>query len=308
VLAPSESRRRALLSQYFDDILFRDVALRHQVRDLDTLRGLAVYLLSQTASRISMQRIANIFGVSLELARSYCRYLEEAFLVSFLPFYTLKTAERMRRPRKVHAVDLGLRNVVSLSGAPDRGRLAETAVHNLLASQAPGQMIHDGLFYWEDEVEVDLVLRRSLGVQGVIQVTDSGLTHPASRVRELRSLAGARLAFPQAQSLLVARDIPQGDDLLEGASTIELWRFLLTPRVAAAILSSERPPEPLLPDEEKIFRHLLKNGQITRRIAARVCGIGGTQASRLLRRMEETGSLERHGRGRGTWYSLNRQT
>ena len=61
---------------------------------------------------------------------AYCRHLEEAYLVSFLPFYTLKSAERLRRPSKVHAIDPGLRNAISLSGAPDRGRLMETAVLN----------------------------------------------------------------------------------------------------------------------------------------------------------------------------------
>jgi predicted AAA+ superfamily ATPase len=53
VLAEDERRKEALLKQYFDDVLFKDVAMRHEVRDVPTLRSLAVYLLTQTASRIS---------------------------------------------------------------------------------------------------------------------------------------------------------------------------------------------------------------------------------------------------------------
>lgn len=85
VLADEEARKEALLKQYFEDVLFKDLALRHQIRDLSTLRSLAVHLLTQTTSLVSLQRVAGIFGVSLDLARAYCGYLEEAFLVTFLP-------------------------------------------------------------------------------------------------------------------------------------------------------------------------------------------------------------------------------
>jgi len=137
-LATEERRKETLLKQYFDDILFRDVAWRHQIRDVTTLRRLAVHLLSRTARMISLQRLARVFGVSLELVRSYCQYLEEAFLLRFVSFYGLKTAEQIRKPRKVHALDTGLRNAVCLTGSQDR-YLAESAVHNALLGQG-----HDG--------------------------------------------------------------------------------------------------------------------------------------------------------------------
>ena len=161
VLAADTRRKEVLLQQYFDDILFRDVAWRHQIRNFTTLRRLAVHLLSRTARMVSLQRLARVFGVSLELVRSYCQFLEEAFLVRFAPFYSLKTAEQLRKPRKVHAVDPGLRNAVCLTGSPDRGRLMETAVHGALE-----RTDHDGLFYWKDEVEVDFILGSQFWGQG----------------------------------------------------------------------------------------------------------------------------------------------
>ena len=150
VLADDERREEVLLKQYFDDTLFEDVALRHRIRDLAVLRNLAAYLLRQTGTLVSAQRLSRIFSVSPELFRTYCGYLEEAFLVSFVSFYTLKIAERLRRPQKVYAVDPGLCNAVCLTGSPDRGRLMETAVHGALE-----RTDHDGLFYWKDDVEVD---------------------------------------------------------------------------------------------------------------------------------------------------------
>ncbi len=69
VLAADERRKDLLLKQYFDDILFKDVALRHEVRDVRLLRALAVYLLSKTASLARCSRVPNplcqIDGVTL---------------------------------------------------------------------------------------------------------------------------------------------------------------------------------------------------------------------------------------------------
>lgn len=221
VLASDGERKKALLRQYFDDTLFKDVALRHEIRDLPLLRNLAVYLLGQTASLVSFQRLARVFEISKTAASAYCRHLEEAYLVSFLPFFSLKSAERLHRPSKVHAIDTGLRNAISLSVAPDRGRLMETAVHNALLREDS-----DGLFYWKGEGEVDLAVRRGLGIERLIQVTDEGLLDPASRRREIEALAEASGVFPGAEPLIVAGALPpQGVEEI-GVRTVAIGRFL----------------------------------------------------------------------------------
>jgi predicted AAA+ superfamily ATPase len=152
---------------------------------------------------------------------AYCRHLEEAYLVSFLPFYTLKSAERLRRPSKVHAIDPGLRNAISLSGAPDRGRLMETAVHNALLGEDS-----DGLFYWKGQGEVDLAVRRGLGIERLIQVTDEGLLDPVSRRREIEALVEASSVFPGAELLVVAGALPPPGLEELGVPTVAVGRFL----------------------------------------------------------------------------------
>jgi len=236
VLTPDAERKKDLLRQYFDDILFKDVALRHQIRDLPLLRNLAVYLLAQTASLVSFQRLANVFEISKTMVSAYCHYLAEAYLVSFLPFYTLKSAERLRRPSKVHAIDLGLRNAVSLSAAPDRGRLMETAVHNALARESS-----EGLFYWKGEGEVDLAVRRGLDIERLIQVTDEGLLEPASRRREVAALVEASSVFPGAETLVVAGALPPPGLGELGVPAIAVGRFLARGSHSRTAAPSARP-------------------------------------------------------------------
>ncbi len=305
VLADDERRREVLLKQYFDDALFKDVALRHRVRDLAVLRNLAVFLLGQTASLVSAQRLARIFRVSPELARTYCAYLEQAFLVSFVPFFTLKTAERLRRPQKVYAVDTGLRNAVCLTGSPDRGRLMETAVHSAL-----DRVRHDGLFYWKDEVEVDLAVRRGLTIRSLIQVAAEGLEKESVRTRELRSLEKAQSVFPQAQTFLVAGSLPTGSSIpADGISSqvcrLPLWRFLTEARERILARRDAVPSgsEDEMCPGEMVLHHVGHHGRITRREAANLCGLSRPQASQLLRRLVEAGDIVRHGTGGGTWYA-----
>jgi hypothetical protein len=299
VLAKDEERKEVLLKQYFDDILFRDVSWRHQIRNFTTLRRLAVHLLSRTARLVSLQRLAQIFGVSLELIRSYCQYLEEAFLVHFVPFYSLKTGEEVRRPRKVHALDPGLRNAVCLTGSPDRGYLAESVVHNALLAQAP-----DSLFYWEGTGEVDLLVHQGTSVRTLVQVCES-LDDRAVRDRELRALAAAKASFPTAQALLVASE-PPAHELRGTAADVDvvpLWRFLAAG--GASIPERKDGPEPDLPDPESaVLEHLNEHGRMTRKEVCALLGLTAAQASSLLRRLLAEGELVRHGSGRGTWYGL----
>lgn len=222
VLEESEQRRHTLLKTYFDDLLYKDVALRHRVRDMQALRALAVHLLAQTANLVSLQRTARTFGVSLDLARTYLGHLQEAYLVESLPYYSLKVTERQRHPQKVHAVDLGLRNAVCLSETPDRGRLAETSVTSALRRDPDND-----LFYWKADGEVDLLVRRGNRVKALVQVVCEGLDDEASAVRkrETAPFAAGRAAYPEARCVLVVgRGV--GPDLPD-VDVMPLWRLLL---------------------------------------------------------------------------------
>jgi len=296
VLARDEERKGDLLRQYFDDILFKDVALRHQIRDLAVLRDLAAYLLAQTASLVSFQRLAQVFQISKAAVQVYCRHLAEAFLLSLVPFYTLKTAERLRRPSKVYAIDTGLRNAVSLSGVPDRGRLMETAVYNHLARQR-----HDGVFYWKGEGEIDFALRHGLGIGKLIQVTDEGLLSPDARDRELRPFAEASTAFPHAERWVVAGASPPPGGGELGVAVTSLGRFLAAgfPPVA-----SGKGVPVVEPDAVKVLDHLREHGKITRHEVSRLCTLTPPRATRLLSRLLSEGEITRRGTGRGTWYVL----
>lgn len=224
VLSNDEVRKELLLKQYFDDILFKDVAMRHSVRDIGTLRNLAVHLLTQTGNLTSYQRIAKLFGVSLDLAQSYCHYLQEAFLINFVSFYSQKVSERNRNPHKVYALDLGLRYVVGLAHSADRGRLIETAVYQALI-----QKKNDGVFYWKKEQEIDFAIRQGNIITTLLQVADGDEKVVENLPREIKAFLTAGKKFSKANKIIIAGQALRAAyaETEKNISVIPLWKFLL---------------------------------------------------------------------------------
>lgn len=224
MLAQDDEQREELLRRYFDDILYKDVALRHNIRDLRTLRNFAAHLLTQTGSLISFTRLGNLFGISTELAGHYCHYLQESYLVDLLPFYSLKVAERNRNPQKIHVIDPGIRRMASLTGSEDKGHLIESIVYNHLR-----QYQNDGIFYWKKTGEIDLLLRRYNTIERIIQVAYDGLDNGAIQNRELKACDEAKKYFPSATASIICWQMPKDTKPFEevGVELVPLWKFLL---------------------------------------------------------------------------------
>ncbi len=154
VCAGSSERRLTLLQQYFSDILMKDVAVRHQVREARALMDLARLLMKHVASRVSAGKMAQTLGVSRSWVLRMMDLLEQSLLLRFCRHFSFSMAQSMsiQKPRKVYATDLGLRNAVAPSLTPDRGHLAENVLHQHLCSL--------GAFptFWSGQREVDFVV------------------------------------------------------------------------------------------------------------------------------------------------------
>ena len=224
VLAQNSEEKTRILQRYFDEILFKDIVQRHKIRNEMALRNIAIHLLTNTSTLITLRRIADIFQVSQDLALSYIQYLKEAFMVSTLDFYSLKTSERIRNPMKVHAVDLGLRKIASLSSSADETKLLETQMHNALKCHQ-----NDEVFYWKRKGEIDLLTQKGGFVTGLYQVAYAGLNQEKVEQREFCGLQKAMIQFPKASGYLITRIIDDATCYEKYPDIVvkPLWQFLL---------------------------------------------------------------------------------
>ncbi len=222
VLTEGDEKRSKILHHYFDDILFRDIVLRHEVRDVKLLQSVAEYYMTNMATQYAFNRIRNVFDTSIDNVRRYTAFLEEAQLVFSLEKFSYKTSEREKANRKVYVADTGLRNAISFRFSQDLGRLAENVVAMHLLHQARE------LFYFGNGSECDFIVKQN-GKFLPVQVSYSDLSDDKLRAREFNGLATALKHLKQKEGLLLTDDVEREEQVENLQIRLQpVWKFLLS--------------------------------------------------------------------------------
>lgn len=154
-----------VLNQLLEDILYRDIAVRYAVRDVKSLKQLAVYLLSNIAKPVSASNLTKLFAIkSVSALLDYFVFLENAYIVQFLPMFSYSLKKQIRNPRKVYSIDLGLFTENSIVFSDENGRRIENAVYLHLRTA------HRELYYFHEKKECDFVVFEKGKPKELIQV------------------------------------------------------------------------------------------------------------------------------------------
>ena len=87
----SRQLTRGYLDTLFDSIVWKDVAKRHNVRNITDLNDLALYLVSNFCNPISANELAIELGLSsVNTTKKFMDYLHEPYLFYYLPRYNNK--------------------------------------------------------------------------------------------------------------------------------------------------------------------------------------------------------------------------
>ena len=119
-----------LLESLFEDILVRDIAVRHGIREVDALRRLAAYLVETVGGRMSATRLRQPLAISSSATiLKWCDYFSDAYLFDFVPKFSPSVRVQLANPRKCYCVDTGLQHALSSTTAPDEARRFENLVY-----------------------------------------------------------------------------------------------------------------------------------------------------------------------------------
>ncbi len=140
------------LNDLLDDILIRDIAVRHNIRDVNSLRQLAVYLLSNIGNLSSANKLKGVFGIkSSTTILDYFSYLQDAYLIDFVPLFDYSVKKQLRNPQKIYAIDLGIYHQNKIAFSPNDGHVLENVVYLHLRRQG------DKIYYFQGNGECDFV-------------------------------------------------------------------------------------------------------------------------------------------------------
>ena len=209
-----EKYKIKLLEQYFDDILYKDIVDRYNLNN-QKAKDLALFLITNFTSTISLRNIRNSLGISYDTIKDYISYYKEAFLFFTIDHFSYSFKEQKTLASKIYCVDNGLRNAVSFKFSKDEGKLVENIVFIEL------KRANKDVYYWKDKNEVDFVIKNNdESITGInVSYTDE------IDERETKGLLEFKKKFNKIKELiLITKDLEKKEN---GIKFIPLWKWLL---------------------------------------------------------------------------------
>ncbi len=191
------------LTTLIDSILYKDIAARRGVRNMQAVKELLLIVTQSCGSKLSPRRIGRILQISHETVREQLSAFEEANLIHTVRLKG-KVSESIVAPRKVYLGDTGIVHV--LSPTVNMGCLVENCVFNVLRSR--GGRPSYGLVRGK---EIDFILPDSC-----YEVKYSDRVNSEDLVHLKDAKVKRRTVITRSQT-----------GRMEGVELVPLWRFLL---------------------------------------------------------------------------------
>ena len=183
-LSEAVERKRRMLDIIFSSYINLDVAQLADFKSVSDLRKLVSLLAARVGSRLNIDELSKIIGLSRPTVMNHITFLEQTYLIRLLPAFSKNTSVRERIPRKVYFVDTGIANVnADISGG---AKFENTVCHQL---QAYGKTC-----FSNKSGEIDFVLARDKNFIAL----EAKETPIDSHLKELRKRAAQIQAEPFA--------------------------------------------------------------------------------------------------------------
>lgn len=215
------SRKRDVLLNLYNDLIYRDIVVRHGLRNPKALQELGVYLASNVGKEFSFNKLVKNFDLgSVNSVKSYISYFEDAFLFFTVPRFSYSVKQQALNPKKVYGIDTGLITSLSMSFSKDKGRLLENNVFIHL------KRLGKEIYYFRQNGECDFVVAKNNQIEFVAQVCLE--LNSDNLTRELNGLLEAMNELKLEAGTVLT--LNQEDQLQRDGKTIHVipvWKWML---------------------------------------------------------------------------------
>ncbi|MEW6087248.1 MAG: DUF4143 domain-containing protein [bacterium] len=162
------------------------------------MKNLALFYSTNFTRGFTFNNIKKIadFPLSLDSIQRFSHYLENSFLINFLPRFSYSLKNQMQTQRKVYLADNGIHNAVAFKFSEDKGKLLENAVFHHLKS------MRKEIYYFSEKKEVDFVVKSGMEVKEVINVCYS-MEDKETTLREIESLVEGLKYFKLKEAKII---------------------------------------------------------------------------------------------------------
>ena len=232
----SDEEKLQYLEDLFEEIYFKDIEERYQIKYPGILREMTSSLCSSVGSLTNASKISRTvkstrnLNVDWETVSSYLRYLQDAFLFSEAVRYDIKGKRYFEYPSKYYCTDIGLRNARLGLRQIEQTHIMENLIYNELLVR--GYSVDVGVVaireadaskaVHQKNCEVDFVARKGSKIyylQSALSMDD-----PDKERTELRSLRAIDDSF---RKIVVSKSYGKSWTDDKGILRIGLIDFLL---------------------------------------------------------------------------------
>ena len=214
--------------EYFHAVLFRDLVERHDVAHPKAVADLAHWLVDNTASLYSVNRLTGYLKslghkAPKSAVSDYLAWFEDAYFLFSVRIFDSSLARSHTNPKKIYCVDHAMVTSVSSGVLVNSGHLLENLAFTAL------RRIHAEIYYYKTRTgrEIDFVVPLRGRSRMLVQVCES-LAEPQTRKREVAALSEAMTELGVKSGTIVTKGederIKTDDGTIE---VVPMWRFLL---------------------------------------------------------------------------------
>lgn len=190
-----------VLKRIYDDILYRDIVARYEIKEIKALRELSFYLLSNIAGTFSYNNLKQVVQLgSVNTVKNYVDCLENSFLVFLINKFSYSLKQQLIANKKIYCIDNGLVESISFQFSENKGKFLENLVFIELKRR------YKDIYYYRttNNLEVDFLIKNEKNII-LIQVAEN-MDNQKVRDREIRALVLAMKEMKTTNSIILTLD------------------------------------------------------------------------------------------------------
>ncbi len=189
-----------LSKQYFQDIIQKDILVRHKIRKQKELNDLVLYLISNIGKIYSYRTLKNLTQIeSLSQIKNYLEYLKDTYLFYTISRFDYSVKKQIQASQKIYVSDNSFLESVSFKFSKELGTKLENLVFLALLKK------NKQIYYYNEKQECDFLIKDGLKISEAIQVSVY-LENERTKEREINGLLEAMEKFNLKKGLILTME------------------------------------------------------------------------------------------------------
>ena len=210
------------LQEYFNVLLYKDLAERYNITNTVALKFFLKRIISSSTKQISINKIFNELKSSgIKIGKNtlyeFLEYVQNIYLALTLQKYDNSLINKELGEKKIYSIDIGLNNATEFRFSDDIGKSLENAVFLELKRKE-----FDIYYYRTSKSECDFLVFDKNTISDVIQVTFD-MSDENTKKREIKGLIEACKNFDLKSGIIITFD--SEDELIENGIKIKIIPF-----------------------------------------------------------------------------------